>query len=209
MINLPVFPQSRATFNRFETALKKHLFAGTLLLALTAVGCSESASEDPSEAYARLVKAAGERDYGYLYDALDGDMRRGFDSLIALTYRSRATLGPEEKAFWDTVGTRPSRDAFMAVMGRDPLFYTASLQGPYQFIRADTLVVLTIDKGGKEELRYFSPEGGRLRVTSPPITESPALPPGHPDTGGNAPQSDSANAGSGSGSPIRGGETAK
>ncbi|HVK38853.1 MAG TPA: hypothetical protein VNA88_10000 [Candidatus Kapabacteria bacterium] len=156
---------------------------GALALAtFIATGCSDSSTEDPVEAYKSLVEAASKKDYGYLYDALDRDMRLGFDSLIAMSYRSRASMTPDERGFWDTVGTRPARDAFIAVMGRDPM-YTASLAGGYTVVKADTLVVLSIERNGTGELRYFTPEGGKLKVTSAPLAPQSEMPPGHPGTG--------------------------
>jgi hypothetical protein len=159
------------------------------LFALAAgmfAGCGDGAGgEDPAAAYDKLVKSAASKDYGHLYDALDGDMRRGFDTLIAMTYRSRASMAPDEKAFWDTAGKKSPREAFIDVMGRDPM-YTASLTGPYRFVKADTLVVVSIERNGTSELRYFSPENGQLKVTSPPLPEpgsTTQLPPGHPSPG--------------------------
>lgn len=152
------------------------------LAAFVIVGCSGMSTEDPAEAYADLVKAASEKNYGYLYDALDGEMRQGFDSLIALSYRSRASMSGEEKAFWDTTGTKAPREAFMAVMARDPM-YTASLTGAYEVVKADTIVVLSIERNGTGELRYFTPEDGKLKVTSAPIASQGDMPTGHPGMG--------------------------
>lgn len=183
------------------------------LLTLLAVGCSDGASEDPAVAYATLVEAAAEKNYGYLYDALDGEMRQGFDSLIAMSYRSRATMSPEEKGFWDTVGTRPAREAFMAIMARDPM-YTASLTGAYKVLRADTVVVLAIERNGTGELRYFTPEGGRLKVTSAPIAPQTEMPAGHPGMGDPHGGSmgvpdDSIHGGSGAATPPPGADTGR
>jgi hypothetical protein len=183
------------------------------IIAGLAAGFSGGSTEDPTEAYASLVKAASEKNYGFLYDALDRDMQLAFDSLMAMSYRSRQTMDPVEKAFWDSVGTRPSREAFIAVMGRDPMA-TQGLAGSYNVVKVDTLVVLSIERNGVGELRYFSPEGGKLKVTSAPMApeseggQMPPEPPGMGDPHGGAmtPPDDSIHGGSrpGSATPPQG-----
>jgi hypothetical protein len=161
-------------------------FSALALLVMLLVGCSGGSTEDPSKVYDELVKAAGKKDYGVLYDRLDTKMRQNVNNLIDLSFKTRDSMAPQERAFWDSVGKKSPREAFVAIMSSDPQM-TANLSPDYKVLSADTMVVLTIQRTGRApELRYFQVEGNRLLVSDPPAPPMSDMPAGHPDVGPDA-----------------------
>jgi hypothetical protein len=184
--------------------VKTHSFLSALVLALALiVGCSDAGGgdQDPSAVYEKLVQAAAKKDYGYLYDRLDAKMRENVDNLIKLSFQTKDSMAPAERAFWDSVGRKSPRDAFISIMASDPTM-TANLSSDYKVLAADTMVVLTIQRTGRApELRYFQVERGELRVSdppAPPMSEMPIQDPGVFDAPGGTPQGAPPN---GSGAP--------
>ncbi len=159
--------------------MKYSLFAA-LLAGAFLVSCGEK-GPDAKEAYAGLVSAAQKGDGGKMYDYLDSGFRSQVDQMMDLQMRNKDRMPPEERAKIEQMNGLKGREAFSKMVTLNKEAMTSRFQGDYKILKADTIVVLTVQHQNQPaDIMFMRNEGGTWRVTAPPSPPQPQMPPQHP-----------------------------
>jgi hypothetical protein len=176
---------------RSARGLRETICVSLVLLSGALLASCGGSNQSPEEFYAELVKAAREKNGGYMYDVLDSAQQASIDTMIGMQMANLDSLPASERGRWDSLQGQSKRDIYAKVLMSDrglaDIFNTE-----YKVLKVDTLVVVQVQHTGQSpNTIYFRPTGSTYEIATPPrLPEMPAehppmqAPPGQPGSGG-------------------------